>query len=182
MVNLLGKVVNCFSTYLNYLSYGITNQDYDLLYDANLVLRNNITEEKYRQYFYNNLRCSNNINIVESSSVSDKKISWILSEDESLNGSFIWTEMDIISGLKTYTINTSVQSGYKFMYISVPENAKFTLYDELNNILFDSLVISNYEFEVTGSIQTSSGNLNTAFRKKNMFNTTRPIIFTLKFY
>ena len=88
MVNLLGKVVNCFSTYLDYLTYGVTNQDYNLLYEANLVLRNNITEEKYRQYYYNNLRCSSKIQIDESSTVSDIKLSWVLSENESINNTF----------------------------------------------------------------------------------------------
>ena len=182
MVNLLGKVVNCFSTYLDYLTYGVTNQDYNLLYEANLVLRNNITEEKYRQYYYNNLRCSSKIQIDESSTVSDIKLSWVLSENESINNTFSWNEIDIINNTKTYTINTPVQSGYKFMYISFPEKAKFTIYDELNNILYDSMITSVYEFETSGMIETSVGNVNMVYRKKNVFNTTRPVIFTIKFY
>ena len=68
------------------------------------------------------------------------------------------------------------------MYISFPEKAKFTIYDELNNILYDSMITSVYEFETSGMIETSVGNVNMVYRKKNVFNTTRPVIFTIKFY
>jgi hypothetical protein len=57
MHNLIEQVVNCYIKYLNNLSYGITTQDYKLLYGAILALKNNIKDEKYLEYFKNNLCC-----------------------------------------------------------------------------------------------------------------------------
>lgn len=56
MTSLLEKIVNAYKIFLNNLNYGNTKQDYCFLYDAILAVKNNITdEEKYIQYFYNNM-------------------------------------------------------------------------------------------------------------------------------
>ena len=181
MVNLMGKVVNCYQTFLTYLTYGITNQNYELLYDANLLLRNEITDEKFRQYFYNNLKCSSNINLNESVTVNNKVISWTLNDSDILTNLFNWSEVNVTAA-QTYNINSGSTTGYYYMYLSVPKDTRILIYDELGNLLFDASDSNTDEFEPCGMIQTSYGNINTVYKKKNMFNAKNPIVFTIKIY
>ena len=87
MINLLEKVINCFSTYLTRLSYGVTEQDYELLYDAVLLLKNNLDEDRYIQYYYNNLQCPVAFKLVISEQAL-RMISHTLSTSEALLPSF----------------------------------------------------------------------------------------------
>lgn len=58
MDKLKEKIINCYKQYLTNLTYGITTQDYKLLYGAILLAKNNINDQKYIEYFINNLNCS----------------------------------------------------------------------------------------------------------------------------
>ena len=68
------------------------------------------------------------------------------------------------------------------MYISVPQGDNFILLDEMGNILYDSTSTGQFEYENSGMIETSQGNINIALRKKNMYNSNNQIQITLKFY
>lgn len=181
MVNLLSKVVNCYQSYINYLNYGITNQNYEMLYNANLVLRNNITEEKFRQYFYNNLGCDSTITIQESSTVNNKRIYWTINSSPTLNENFTWNEI-IVTENKTYNIITNSVVGFNYIYIATPQEDNFILLDEMNNILYDSASSGHFEYESSGMIETSQGNINIAYKKKNIYNSNNQVQLTLKFY
>lgn len=55
MDNLLTKSYNSYLKLLTNMNYGKTEENYCLLYDSILCLKNNITDTKYIQYFINNI-------------------------------------------------------------------------------------------------------------------------------
>ena len=178
MHNLLEKFVNCFGHYIDKLSYGIEVKDYHLLYKTALLIKSNINNPKYNQYYYNNLKCPIKIKLTMPES-KDRMISFAISELPSMNNSFIWTEIDTPS-LKTYDITNPSQPGYNFIYISIPTDLNFIIFDALSNVLFNSAIPGNYEFNFIGSITTSKGKINSVYRKKNMYNTHNPVTFQIK--
>ena len=58
MVNLLLKSYNCYISYLDNLNFGRTDQNYNLLYDSVILLKSNINNPKFIEYFINNLSCN----------------------------------------------------------------------------------------------------------------------------
>lgn len=175
MIRLEEKVVNCFSRYLTNLICGKTDQNYCLLYDSILLLRNNINEEKYIQYFYNNLNCSGNIKL-EVIDEKNRILGSTLNVLETSDNSFIWDEIDT-PNLKTYSITTDSLQGYNFFYISIPPNTDARVYDSLNNLLLDTSIAGDYEFIYDSTVVTSKGQVNSVYRKKNMYNTINPVNF-----
>lgn len=55
MASLLNKSYNSYIYFLDNLNNGNTNYEYELLYQAILCLKNNITDKKYVEYFESNL-------------------------------------------------------------------------------------------------------------------------------
>jgi hypothetical protein len=55
MDNLILLTIKKYSEFLTNLTWGKINQNYDLLYSAVLMIKNNIADEKYVQYINNNL-------------------------------------------------------------------------------------------------------------------------------
>ena len=58
MNNLLQKTYNCYIFFLNNLNFGKVNQNYDLVYNATLLINSGITEPRYIEYFESNLNCN----------------------------------------------------------------------------------------------------------------------------
>lgn len=58
MDNLFNSTYNCYIFFLNNLNYGRINQDYSILYDSILCLKENIIDAQYVEYFENNLTCT----------------------------------------------------------------------------------------------------------------------------
>lgn len=180
MINLLEKFLNCYSTFIKRLNYGLTNQKYELLYNTFLLLRNNISEPVYVQYFYNNLQCSGNIRL-STPTVTNRVISWAYDADNFLDSNFVWAETSITNP-KTYSITTTPRSGYNFIFISVPQDLNVNIYDSINNLLFNSSIAGSYQFTFVGTITTSKGQLNNVYVKNNVYNTINPVTFYIKLY
>lgn len=180
MINLEEKVVNCFSSFIKALNCGKTDRDYCLLYDAILLLKNNITEDKYVQYFNNNLTCPIIIDLVKTDEM-DRIIGFTLNSSDTVLETFTWTETES-TNLKTYNITTNSVSGYNFLYFSTPPGTNVRIYDALNNLLFDSSTPGNYEFELAGSVETSKGQTNVVYKKKNVYNSINPVTFTVSLF
>lgn len=178
MNSLLEKALNCYSTYLTRLSIGKTDQNYDLLYDAILLLKNNVSESKYTQYYENNLTCQT-VTRLEEVPEGDKVIGFELSTSETILESFEWVETPATT-LKTYTITTDSVLGYNFLYFSIPSDANVIIYDALNTVIYNSEVSSPlYAFELVGTALTSNNQINKVYRKKNVYNSNNPITFNI---
>lgn len=181
MVKLWEKIVNCFSSYLDRLNVGLANQNYEMLYNACLVAKNNINNPFYIQYFYNNLKCPINIKLTVTNEMH-RVISSTLSQSPTVLNSFNWNEEDITS-LKTYSITSDIIPGeYNFFYVAVPQELNVAIYDEMGNLLFNSLISGSYQFTLAGTTVTSKGKINAVYKKKNMFNSTNPITFNVKIF
>ena len=178
MLKLSEKVVNCYKNYLTKLNYGITEQDYSLLYGAVLMLKTGVTDKKYKEFFYNNLLCTSTIVL---DPIEDRMITWTINSNANLVQSFVWTEFSSIYA-KTYPIETNELAGYNYFYVTVPEAFNVKIYDEMSNLVFDSAVAGNWQFTYKGTIKTSKGNTNKVYRKINVFNTIHPVKFYIKLY
>ena len=55
MNNLLEKTYNSYLHFLSLVNNGRTDQDYAIIYNALLVIKNNITDKKFIQYYESNL-------------------------------------------------------------------------------------------------------------------------------
>lgn len=182
MASLSEKVANCYKYYLTRLSYGITNQDYCLLYWAILTLKNNITDNKYIQYFYNNLVCptSGGISFPQNDETFDV-ISWTLNPSDTLSPDFVYISTRAsIAG--TYIIRTTSTIGYNFLYITVPVSRNVKIYDEMSDLIFDSSGTGSYEFEYVGEIITGNNRSNAVYRKSNVYNTYNPVTYYVKIF
>ena len=181
MDKLLEKAINCFSSYLTRLNCGMTQQNYELLYGAVLLLKNNINDTKYIQYFYNNLICSSAIKLTITDAMN-RVIGFELSTSEVILPEFVWSETNTPT-LGTYTIITDSVPGYNFLYFSIPPGVNVIIYDALGNVLFNSSIPSGgYEFELVGTKETSKGQNNVVYKKKNVYNSTNPIPFTINLF
>ena len=180
MVNLLEKVVNCYKYYLTRLTYGITNQDYGLLYGAVLLLKNNITDDKYVEFFSNNLSCAGDIVLSETETTTDL-LSWTLNASPVLLDSFVFYSSQVPT-IGTYSITTTVTSGYNFLYITVPGDKAIQIYDSLSDLVYDSEIAGSYEFAYVGDLLMSNNKTNSVLRKLNVFNTYNPVTYYIKIY
>lgn len=180
MLKLLEKFINCYNTYLDNLTWGIYNKNYDVLYQSCLLLRTQIDNPRYIQYYYNNLKCPVKIKLTVSDDMN-RLISYSLNSSSSLLSTFTWDEIDI-STLRTYPITTYSLSGYNFLYISVPQDLNCVIYDELNNLLFNSAIPGTYQFTLVGTVTTSREKVNAVYKKKNVFNTFNPVTFYVKLF
>ena len=174
------KVVNCFSSYIKKLNCGKTHIDYCTLYDAVLLLKNDITEQKYMQYYYNNLNCPINIKLIKTNEM-DRVIGFALDSAPTVQPTFSWTETDSPT-LKTYQITTNSVSGYNFLYISTPPEVDVRINDALGNLLYDSSIAGDYEFELAGTVTTSKGQENLVYKKKNVYNSFNPVSFNVTLF
>ena len=55
MNNLLEKTYNSYLHFLSLVNNGRTDQDYATIYNALLIIKNNITDKKFIQYYESNL-------------------------------------------------------------------------------------------------------------------------------
>lgn len=180
MLSLLEKVVNCYKYYLTRLTYGITNQDYNLLYGATLLLKNNITDTKYIEFFNNNLSCQGNIVLLEPEITTDL-LAWTLNTSTVVQENFIFNSFPVpIIG--TYSITTSSVFEYNFLYLSVPSNKAIQIYDSLSDLVYDSEVAGAYEFSYVGDLLMSNNKENKVLRKNNVFNSHNLVTYYIKIY
>ena len=180
MIKLLEKFVNCYNSYLDKLTYGIIPKDYSLLYNSYLLLKTNINNPRYIQYYYNNLKCPIKIKLIVSDDMN-RLISYALNPSGTLLNSFSWNEIDITS-LRTYSVTNESLSGYNYIYISVPQDLNCAIYDALNNLLFNSAIPGNYQFSLVGTTTTSKEKVNVVYKKKNVYNTFNPVTFYVKLF
>lgn len=179
--NLLEKAYNCYIRFLNNLTYGRTNQNYSLLYDAILSLKENITDKQFVQYFENNLTCPKlyTINITDEMA---RIFAWDLSSSDT-SSSFTWHEFGTPT-LGDYNFTTNTKYGLNFLYIAVPSGVNFIIYDQLGSRLHDSSLPENamgQHFEMVGTSKMSSGAINVVWKKTNPFSTTTyPVEFKVK--
>jgi len=179
MLSLIEKSINCYIQYINNLSYGIQPGNYEILYKSILLLKNNITDAKYIEYFNNNLVCRTTVKLVEQLTNLDV-ISWAVAEEDTLPESpnFLTTSAPYAG---KYKITTPSVIGYNFLYITAPKHKNIRIYDEMNDLLFDSSYINN-EFVYSGNVITQKGRTNAVYRKNNVFNTLNPIIYYITLY
>lgn len=176
---LLEKAINCYINYLNYLTYGINNQNYNILYNAWILLKMGIDEKKLNDYFKSHLLCPTVLKLNITSEMN-RLITWTLNSSETLLNDFIWNDITITT-LKTYSLNTESTIGYNYLYLSIPQDLNALIYDEMNNLLYDTSS-PNLNFDLVGTTTTSKEQTNLVYRKHNMFNTFNPITFNIKLY
>lgn len=181
MTNLEEKVVNCYKYYLTRLTYGITNQNYCMLYGAILAIKNNITDTKYTQYFYNNLNCPNMGVTFPTKSTSYDVFSWTLSPSSTVQSNFVWNNIRIGTG-GTFTLRTPSTMGYNFLYITAPVNRGIKIYDEMSDLVFNSTGSGSYEFAAVGEIVTGNHRTNIVYRKNNVYNTYNSVTYYITIF
>ena len=181
MIKLLEKTYNCYIRFLDNLNYGRISYPYDILYDATLCLKNNITDAKYVQFFENNLVCPIRYPIVITSTMK-RMIGWYLSPNGS-NTTFIWNEKEVPTNT-TYYIDVTAKSGFNYLYFSIPQNVRFTIYNTLDIQLYDSSLPDSASqlFMLTGTTTTSKGATNNVFRKKDVYATSTPTTYKIKIW
>jgi len=178
---LLEGAYNCYIRFLNNLTYGRTNQKYDILYDAVLALKENITDPQFVQYFENNLNCPklHAINITDEMA---RIFAWDLNSNDTAT-SFTWHEFNTPT-LKDYNFTTNTKYGLNFLYIAVPSGVNFVIYDKLGSKLHDSTIEEDaigQQFEFISTTQMSNGAINNVWKKINPFSTTTyPVEFKIK--
>lgn len=179
---LLEKAFNCYLIYLDNLNYGKVSQSYCLLYDAILMISNNIDDKKFAQYFENNLDCPklHSLNITED---MNRKILWTLNSSPTLLSSFTWNEIPTPSnGVFQFTTNNLY--GFNYLYVSIPQDVETILYNELDMQIYNSTVApsgSNQLFELVGTMNVGN-TINNVYKKKNVYNTNNGVLFKVKIY
>lgn len=179
---LLNKAYNCYMQFLTNMNYGRISQCYSLLYDAILSLQENITEVQYTQYFENNLVCPElyPLDITESMRI----FAWHLNSSDSAT-TYIWNEIPV-PVLGEYTFTTNTKYGLNFLYIAVPPDTNFIVYNALGHVIQNSLLPEgevNQLFTLVGTSQMSNGVINQVWKKTDPFNTTTyPIEFKIKLF
>jgi hypothetical protein len=180
---LLNKAYNCYIKFLNNVNYGRFSQEYCLLYDAILSLKENISDIKYVQYFENNLLCPNLYQLNISQEMV-KLFAWDLNPSD-IATSFVWNET-IVNNLGDYNFTTNTQYGLNFLYIAIPPGVNFIIYDVLGNILHNSTLPEGgpqQEFTMIGTSRMSSGVMNVTWKKINPFSTTTyPVDFKIRLF
>lgn len=181
MVNLLEKSYNCYMNFLDGLNYGRNSLKYDILQNAILCLKNNITEIRYVQYFENNLTCKKRypLNITTT---MERIIAWYLSPNPDTS-TFIWNEKEAPS-LTTYYIDVAAKSGFNYLYFSLPQDVSFIIYNSLDMVLYNSTLPDSAAqlFMLVGTSTTSKGAINSVFRKKDVYATSTPITYKIKLF
>lgn len=184
MPSFLEKAVNCYISYLTNLNYGITDQKYCILYDSWILLKNNITDRRIVDYYSSHLNCPIKIKLELSMDVKNL-ITWTINKSGATTNLFEWNNIDILNTNKNYTVTTNSVVGYNYFYLTLPQNLDFTIYDEMNNLLFDTKNTNenlNNGFILEGTIKTINNQTNLVYRKKNMFNTVNKVTFNIKLY
>lgn len=179
---LLQKAYNCYLVFLDNLNYGKVNQNYCLVYDAILLIANNIEDKQYIQYFENNLECGSlyTLNITTD---MNRKILWTLSSSSTPLDNFVWNEIAANKNA-TYQFTTNSLPGFNYLYIATPQDKSVIIYNELNMPVFDSSAApngNNQLFELVGT-KTVGNNTNNIYKKKNVYNTFNPVLFKVQIY
>jgi len=180
MVKLIQKVANCYQYYLNRLSYGITSQDYDLLYDAILFLKSGLIDAGFEEFFENNLNCVGDIVLPQTDTISNM-IAWAFNSTGTVNPSTVFISSPI-PDFGTFSITTNSVTGYNYLYIAVPQNKNTQIYDEMTSLMFDSTVAGSYDFTYIGNLTMSNESINSIYRKNDVFNTYNPITYYVKIF
>lgn len=180
MPSLLEKAINCYDQYLKNLNYGITNQKYCMLYEALVLLKYDINDKTLLDYYSSHLNCPININLVMDINVKNM-ITWTINRLDSVADTFEWNNIDISTTNRYYTVTTNSVSGYNYFYLTIPQNQDFMIYDEMNNLLFDTKN-PNTNFVLRGTVTTSENQTNLVYMKSNMFNTVNQVNFNIKLY
>ena len=180
---LLSKTYNCYIKYLNNINYGRFQQDYCLLYDAILSLKENIIDKQFVQYFESNLFCPE-LTTINISQEMAKIFAWDLNVSD-VATSFSWKET-AVTQLGDFNFTTNTQYGLNFLYIAIPPGVNFIIYDVLGNILHNSTLpegTPQQEFTMVGSSRMSTGVMNVTWKKINPFSTTTyPVQFKIKLF
>lgn len=177
MDNLMEKALTCYKKYLTNLNCGVTDQCYDMLYNALIYNDSGLNNQTYYQYFFNNLKCGGSV--TPTIGYSGDVISIAVSSEETIDNTFEWDELEV-SEPRIYTLVSQSIPGYNYVYISVPNNKNFKITDALGNILYDSTSQGNYSFEYAGKITTDNNRTNKAYKKTNVFNTINPVKFNVE--
>jgi len=180
MNELLEKAYNCYLIYLDKLNYGNVNQEYCLVYDAILAISNNITDEKYRQYFVNNLLCPTKYPLTITSEMN-KMIMWTLNSSSNILNNFNWNNISP-TGKNLYEFTTNSVPGFNFLYLSIPEDVSFIVMNELNMVIQNNLKSAgdvNQLFIFIGT-STVNGKINNIWRKKDVFNSLNKVSFKIQ--
>ena len=107
----------------------------------------------------------------------DKVIAWTVNSSDNLNNTFAWEDVKI-SKRKDYYITNEIVDGFNFLYICLPKNTKFTIYNSLNLVLFDSSLPENGQLFTT----IFKDNEYLILRKKDVYNTRNPVTFKITIY
>lgn len=180
MVKLIQKVANCYQYYLNRLSYGITSQNYDLLYNAVLFLKSGLTDARFEEFFTNNLTCVGDIVLPQIDSITSM-IAWALNSTGTVDPSTVFMSSEI-PDFGTFSITTNSITGYNYLYIAVPKNKNIQIYDQMTNLMFDSTVSGSYDFTYVENLTMSNQSIDAVYRKNDVFNTYNPITYYVKIF
>lgn len=183
MANFLEKIYNCYLHFLNDIGKGNVNIDYKNLYGSVILQKNNITNKRLVECMSSKLNCPI-IYQISDVKMEDKILSWAMSSNTNILNSFVWNEVQIDS-VGTYYITTNSQSGFNFIYISIPQGSNFSIYNSLDIEIFNSTLPQsgiNQLFSLSGTITTSKGGINNVYRKDDVFNTFNPVSFKIKIF
>lgn len=161
--NLKEKIVSYYKYFLANLNVGLI-KDYKLMYAAIICLKNNIIEEKYLEYFYSNLDCSNKITLPEA---TYGNITLGIGTDDTK------FETIKVNGINTYKLETKPSPGFNFIYLSIPFNIPFRIYDELGIDISDNFIF-------TGKVVQIDNKFNKIYKKNNVLNTVSALTFKIK--
>jgi len=181
---LLEKAYNCYMIYLDHLNYGKVNQNYCMVYGAILAIANNITDEQFVQYFEEHLLCENPLYKLTITEDMDRYILWTLSPSDVLLSNFSWNEIPAPTNT-TYPFTTNSLYGFNYLYVSVPQNENFIIYNELNMSLYDSSIGAgelNQIFTLIGTMTLDNGNVNNVYKKNDVYNTNNSVLFKVRLY
>lgn len=107
----------------------------------------------------------------------DNIIAWTVNPKDSINSVHLWPNIKLAK-YKDYYITNDTIPGFNFLYIYLPCNAHFIIYNYLNLVLFDSSMPEDKQLFTI--VSNDNGYL--ILRKKDVYNTYHPVTFKITIY
>lgn len=105
----------------------------------------------------------------------NNSIFWNLYSFPEIGNNIVWTEEKINNNL--CFIHTNKQEGFNFLFIKIPKEWRFKIYNKLNILLFDSRSDSDQVFEKYELL-----NDYLIIKKRDVYNTNNSVTFKIMFY
>lgn len=106
----------------------------------------------------------------------DNTISWKIDSSKYLINDNTWSDIPIIKK-SDYYITTNSVDGFNFLYITLPKKLRFSIYNKLNFMLYDSALEDNQLF-----LKIHENDYFLTLRKRDVYNTHNPVTFKITIY